>query len=148
MAPTEEHIARLITDTNPDFPLTRANAIRALQGPQGASVEVAGLAGQGADVVFRVGACLLRREVKSIGGAAQGSFNREVAHAAAQVGYQGEILVQVPPETEALRLIARFRGSRSDPAQLGKYRAVHITLVDPLGMVLYEGPLVAEEETA
>ena len=147
MIPTEEHIARLIADTNPAFPLTRINAIRALCGPQGAVVEVAGPAGQGAAAVFRTGSGLVRREVKSIAGEAQGSFNREVAHAAAQVAYEGEILVQVPQGTEALRLISRFRGSRRDPALLGKYRAVHITIVDPAGTVLFEGPLAPREET-
>ena len=145
---TEENIARLIADTNPDFPLTRVNAIRALQGPQGAIAEVAGSSGQGADIIFRAGSRLLSREVKSIVGGAQGSFNREVAHAAAQIAYAGEILVQMPQGTDALRFILRFRGSRSNPIQLEKYRAVRITIVDPLGMVLFEGSLAPEEETA
>ena len=146
--PTEENIARLTADTNPDFPLTRVNAIRALQGPQGAVVEVAGLSGQGADVIFRAGSRLVRREVKCIVGSAQGSFNREVARAATQIAYHGEVLVQMPQGTDALRLISRFRGSRADPGQLEKYHAVRITIVDPLGTVLFEGALAAEEETA
>jgi hypothetical protein len=100
--PTEDNIARLIADTNPAFPLTRVNAIRALQGPPGAVVEVAGLSGQGSDVIFLAGSRQLRREVKCIVGSAQGSFNREVARAAAQTAYHGEILVQMPPGTEAL----------------------------------------------
>jgi hypothetical protein len=146
--PTEENIARLIADTNPDSPLTRVNAIRALQGPQGAIVKVAGSSGQGADVIFQAGSRLLCREVKSIVGGAQGSFNREVAHAATQIAYRGEILVQMPQGTDALRFISRFRGSRPDPTQLEKYCAVRITIVDPLGTVLFEGSLASEEETA
>lgn len=148
MTPIEANIARLIADTNPNFPLTRVNALRALRGPPEAMVEVTGPAGRGADVVLRVGSHLMRREVKSIAGGAQGSFNREIAHAAAQIAYAGEILVQVPQGTEAWRLVARFRGSRRDPAQLGKYRTVHITIVDPAGTVLFEGSLVPEEDTA
>jgi hypothetical protein len=146
--PTEENIARLIADTNPAFPLTRVNAIRSLQGLQGDVVEVAGRSGQGADVVFRAGSRLLRREVKCIVGSTQGSFNREIARAATQIAYHGEILVQMPQGTEALRLVSRFRGSRSDPGQLEKYHDVRITIVDPLGTVLFEGALAAEEETA
>jgi|GEM_PF-5999115 len=148
MATTERNISRLIADTNPNFPLTRVNAMRALRGPQGAMVEVAGPAGQGADVVFCTGSHTLRREVKSIAGRAQGSFNREVAHAAEHIGYCGELLVQVPQGTNALRLVSRFRGSRPDPAQLGKYRSVHLTIVDPSGTLLFEGPLAPEEERA
>jgi hypothetical protein len=148
MATIEGNIARLIADTNPAFPLTRVNAIRALSGPQGAMAEVAGPAGRGADVVFRAGSYTLHREVKSIAGGAQGSFNREVAHAAEQIAYRGEILVQVPHGTDALRLVARFRGSRPEPAQLGKYRSVSLTIVDPSGTLLWEGPLAPEEERA
>jgi hypothetical protein len=54
----------------------------------------------------------------------------------------------MPQGTEVLRLIFRFRGSRSDPVQLEKYHAVRITIVDPLGTVLFEGALAAQEETA
>lgn len=148
MAPTEEHIARLIADTNPAFPLTRVNALRALRGLQGAVVTVAGPGGQGADVVVHTSSGLVRREVKSIAGGAQGSFNREVAHAAVQIAYAGEILVQVPQGAEARRLIARFRGSRRSSAQLEKYRMVYVTVVDPGGAVLFEGPLAPREDMA
>jgi len=135
-------------DTNPALPLTRVNAIRALRGPQGAVVEVAGPGGQGADVIFRTSSGLVRREVNSIAGGAQGSLNREVAHAAVQVAYAGEILVQVPQGTEARRLLSRFRGSRRDSAQLEHYQMVHITIVDPAGTVLFEGPLAPREDMA
>src|SRR6266849_5301410 len=96
-ASTEADIARLIADTNPDFPLSQMNAVRAVRGPQGAIRTIAGQGGRGADVVFRgPSASTLRREVKSIAGSAQGSFNREIAAAASQLGYQGEVFVQVP----------------------------------------------------
>src|SRR5438309_11080420 len=79
-ASTEVDIARLIADTNPDFPLSQVNAVRAVRGPQGATRAIAGQGGRGADVVFRgPAASTLRREVKSIAGGAQGSFNRGIA---------------------------------------------------------------------
>ena len=59
-----------------------------------------------------------------------------------------EILVQVPQGTNALRLVSRFQGSRPDPAQLGQYRSVHLTIVDPSGTLLFEGPLAPEEAMA
>ena len=142
-ASTEVDIARLIADTNPDFPLSQVNAGRAVRGPQGAIRAIAGQGGRGADVVFRgPAASTLRREVKSIAGGAQGSFNREIAAAASQLGYQGEVFVQVPRGTAALNKVLRFRGARQSPADLGLYRSVHIIIVDDVGTVLYQGPLV------
>ena len=117
--------------------------MRAVRGPQGASRTVAGQGGRGADVVFQGPAArVLRREVKSIAGGAQGSFNRAVAAAASQLGYQGEILVQVPRGTDAVHKVLRFRGARQRPADLGLYRSVNMTIVDDGGTVLYQGPLV------
>ncbi len=141
---TEENITALIADTNPSFPLTRVNAQKALRGPSGATVKVAGPGGSGADVEFRQltpeGNVVLRREVKCIQGSAQGSFNTEVSHAADQVQSGGEVVVQVTEGTDALRLVKRFRGSRT-PTQLGFYRSVNITIVDPGGTVLFSGPV-------
>jgi hypothetical protein len=139
---TEQQIAALIADSNPAFPLTRINAIRALSDFPGFTPQVAGPGGAGADVVFRRGHVAFRREVKAIAGGAQGSFNREVGHAAEQIGYDGDILVQMPAGSDGLRSVRRFRGSRPTPADLGIYRSVRITIVDPAGTLLWEGNLV------
>jgi RHS repeat-associated protein len=142
-ASTEAEMARLIADSNPRFPLTRENALRAVRGPQGATTHVAGRGGSGSDILFKgPGSGVLRREVKSIAGGAQGTFNTEVAKGARQVGYQGEVLVQMPEGTDAVRKVLGFRGSRPTPADLGVYRSIDITIVDPSGKVLYSGPLV------
>ena len=137
-ASTETDVANLIADSHPEFPLSRVNAIRAVTGPQGAIREVAGPEAEGPDVVLKgPGGKRLRREVKSIAGRAQGSCNKALAHASSQIGYQGEILIQMPRGTNALRHVLRFRGSRMSPAELGVYRSVSIIIVDDMGMVLY-----------
>jgi len=141
-ATTETQITDLIADSNARFRLTRSNAIRALSGFPGFTVEVAGPGGAGPDVTFRHRQIVVKREVKCIAGGAQGSFNREVAHAASQIGYNGDILVQMPAGSDALRTVLRFRGSRRSPADLGIYRSTRITIVDPGGTVLWEGNLV------
>jgi hypothetical protein len=142
---TEANITTLIADSNQEFPLTRGNAERIVTGPPGSTVEVAGPGGAGADVVIRTGGpngtTILNREVKCIAGAAQGSFNREVAHAAAQLGYSGEIYVQVPEGTNGLRMVLRFRGARQ-PSELGRYRSVRIVIVEPGGATTFDGSLV------
>jgi hypothetical protein len=144
-ATTDENINILIRDTNREFPLTRVNAERVIRGPQGATAKVAGEGGAGADVTFTEstpnGQIVLRREVKCIRGGAQGSFNDEVGHAAAdQLKYRGEVVVQVPAGTDATRMVLRFRGART-VEQLGMYRSVKITIVDPAGAELFSGPL-------
>ncbi|MEZ4438906.1 MAG: RHS repeat-associated core domain-containing protein [Polyangiaceae bacterium] len=143
-ATTELQMQQIIAESNPKFPLSETNALRAVTGPPGS--RIARLAeGPGADLTFESltesGVATLQREVKSIAGGAQGSFNTEVAHAAKQVDFGGEILVQVPEGTDALRMVLRFRGPRT-AAQLGRYRSVEITIVDPEGRVLFAGPLV------
>lgn len=138
----DELVSDLINDTNPNFRLTEENALRALDGPEGTSPEVAGPSGKGADIVFtKNNVVVLRREIKSIGGQSQGAFNREISQAARQVMYDGEIFVQISPGRDGARLIARFRGSRP-PAALEKYRKVQIMIVDSAGNLLFNGPLV------
>lgn len=133
----------LISDTNPDFPLSVENAVWALAGPEGSVPQVAGPGGEGADIVFiRDGEVVLRREVKSIVGSAQGTFNREISHAAKQVEYDGEVLVQVEAGRDAQSLVRSFRGSRPSEA-LQKYEGVKIVIVDSSGRVLYDGPLAS-----
>ena len=67
---------------------------------------------------------------------------REIAAAASQLGYQGEVFVQIPRGTAAFNKVLRFRGARRNPADLGLYRSVLITMVDDVGTVFYQGPLV------
>jgi RHS repeat-associated protein len=141
-ASTRRDAQTLIKDSNPDFPLSETNAIRAVQGPQGSVPTVKGPGGAGADVEFRTGPQVLRREVKSISGGFN-SFNQQVSHAARQVKMSGEILVQVPGGTDAAGLVGRFNQARAhNPAALGRYRSVEISIVDPEGNVLFSGPLV------
>jgi hypothetical protein len=59
------------------------------------------------DTVFRTGSHTLCRQVTSIAERVQGSFKREVAHAAEQIGYGVEFLVQGPQG----QMLCAFRGS-------------------------------------
>jgi hypothetical protein len=140
----EADIILLIEDSNREFPLTRVNAVRILEGPEGSTAVVAGPGGEGPDVVFRAGGpdgpAVLSREVKCIAGSAQGSFNREVSHAASQISYSGEVYVQVPEGSDGLRMVNRFRGAR-DPAALSRYGSVRLVIVTPGGATLFEGTL-------
>lgn len=147
---TEKHILELISDSNPAFPLTRNNAIQALEGPLGARVEVAGPGTKGADITFRQsvvepgirGNIVLRREIKCIKGDIR-SFDDQVSHAAEQIDFSGDLFVQMPENTDGLKTILRWRGMRkSNPAALGRYRSIQIRIVDPGGSILYLGPLV------
>ncbi len=139
---TEEDVQKMLQDTNPKFPLTRNNAVRALDGPEGTHVEIAGQGGEGADITFvdKHGNVVLHREVKCIQGTGQGTFNREISKAASQAQYNGQIFVQMPEGTDAARYIARFRGARST-ADLAKYNTVSITIADPAGNILWSGPI-------
>jgi hypothetical protein len=78
-APTEDNIAKLIADTNLNFPLTRVNALIALTPPEGAVFErVTGRDMQGADIIFRYkDGTPFFREVKCIIGG-RNSFNRDL----------------------------------------------------------------------
>jgi len=143
-ATTEQNIKTLVEDSNPNFRLSRANAETALRGPEGAVVKVAGPGGEGADIEFRQhtpeGNIVDRREVKCIQGAAQGSFNTEVSTASRQLQGRGNVFVQVPEGSDGLSMVKRFRGART-VEQLGGYRSVTITIVNPGGTVLFDGPL-------
>jgi hypothetical protein len=120
--------------------LSEINSINALRGPQGSVPEVTGSTGKGADISFRRGPEVLKREIKVVEGKAQGTFNSQVLKGARQVGYQGEVLVQVPPDTDVAVRLARLRGA-VPVKDAGWLRSVHVTFVDPNGNIKFSGPL-------
>ena len=94
-----DDIEKLIADTNPDFPLSEANAIAALTGPRGSTVlQVAGRSVYGADITFRLpDNTLFHREVKCITGG-RNAFNRRISDAFSQFKDEesiGDIFFQV-----------------------------------------------------
>jgi hypothetical protein len=148
--------------------LTRVNAERAVTGPQGTVPSAAGAGGRravggaggdlppNADITFsqptaRGASTVLRREVKTWEGN-QGKFNDAITEGADQlqvagVGGEptkvgGEVLVQVPAGTDARQLVQRFKGSvlhgTEGTEKLGRYRSIHVTIVDPKGTVLLD----------
>ena len=157
---TEEQITALM-DEHPT--LTRVNAERAVQGPQGAVPQASGKGGTLAtgtgsgklpkvpDIDFRQptargSSVVLRREVKTWEGN-QGKFNEAVGDAADQLqaGGGGELLVQVPKGIDARSVVQRFKGavikSPKGVQKFGRYRSIKITIVDPSGAVLLDEPL-------
>jgi hypothetical protein len=133
-------IDKLIAD-NKKFPLSDTNAVSALTGPDGtASVKIAGAGGEGADITFldKNGNVILKREVKCIG---PGSFSKRLSKAADQGKYAGEVFFQMPAGTDVDSLMGTFRRVRS-PEELAKYKNVHLTVVDPSGKPLYNGPVI------
>lgn len=134
--------------------LTKVNAERAVKGLHGGSSEVLGSGGRNdqksADVSSkRLGQSGVERlpiEVKVINGKSQSTFNEQVSKAVSQTFGQhpirGEVHVQMPEGTDAVRLILRFRGARADnPAAGGRLRSTRIIIADPSGKILFDGPL-------
>jgi hypothetical protein len=148
--------------------LTRVNAERAVTGPKGTVPSAAGAGGRRAvggaggdlppkaDITFsqpttRGASTVLRREVKTWEGN-QGKFNDAITEAADQLQVAGmggeptkvggEVLVQVPAGTDARQLVQRFKGSvlhgTEGTEKLGRYRSIHVTIVDPQGTVLLD----------
>jgi hypothetical protein len=152
---TQEQIAGLIAE-HPG--LSRANAERALRGPPGSTATLSGNkptipnAERAADIAFRQltpnGNVVLRREVKVLDGDFN-SFKDSVSGGAKQImadGSGGELLVQVPPGTDARSFVQRFKGGGGLPRdaqaeRLGWYRSIKITIVEPSGVVLLDEPL-------
>jgi hypothetical protein len=163
---TEDQIKSLMTE-HPR--LTRANAERAVRGPEGATTTLSGsTAGRTGnqppgvkgpaqtskvpDIEFSQrtssGNLVLRREVKTWEGN-QGKFNDSLKDAKDKLlahGSGGEVLVQVPPGTDARNLMNRFKGAGSlspekQAERLGWYRSIKITIVDPAGKVLLDEPI-------
>ena len=92
----------------------RMPAVRSVGGVSGSDdTEISGA--PGADVTFRNanGDVVLRREVKSVEGNAN-SFNRQLSHAADQIGRDGEVWVQVPPGTDVDAFLRNFQRNRTD----------------------------------
>ncbi|EYF05995.1 DUF6531 domain-containing protein [Chondromyces apiculatus] len=137
---TPNDVSILISDSNPQFPLTQTNAETVLgSGPAGSTAQVGGPGTAGGDVTFidTMGQVVGKCEVKCIAGGAQGSFNKEVGHAAKKQA--SNVFVQVPSGSDAERMVRRFRGSRPDGG--AQYKNVTIVIVDPNGNELYNGPL-------
>ncbi len=143
----------LIDDTNPKFQLSPDNAALALSdAPAGTeSVDIAGEGGQAKDITFKDanGNIIGKRELKDIQGTkggprpfGTGTFSDEISKGAKQVGYNGNVFVQVPDGTDYQYYLQNFVGARkNNPADLAKYENVTITMVDQSGNVLYDGAL-------
>jgi hypothetical protein len=139
----EDDIAKLIADTNPDFPLTRVNAQSALTPPEGTVFDrVAGRDMKGADIIFRYkDGTPFFREVKCIVGG-RNSFNRDLQKAVRQLGVPhsiGDVFIQVPtcyPLKEGLQTFLFYR--EQEPGALEKYRGIRLQVRDETGYILYD----------
>jgi hypothetical protein len=140
----EDNITNLINDSNPSLPLSRTNAIKMLNGPNGTYPQVAGSGGAGADINFidpKTGNIVLGREEKSVTTA--GGMTSEIRSLPAQLsGYSGakEVVFQVPAQTNAQSWVQGFIREKSS-ASLAQYKGITLTFVDPQGNVLWQGPL-------
>ena len=145
--PTEDDIAKLIADTNPNFPLTRVNALTALTPPKGTVFErVAGRDTQGADIIFRCkDGTPFFREVKCIVGG-RNAFNRDLQKAVRQLGAPspiGDVFIQVPscyPLKEGLQTFLFYRQLK--PGALEKYRGIRLQVHDETGRILYDAQIL------
>jgi hypothetical protein len=140
----EDNITNLINDSNPSLPLSRTNAIKMLNGPNGTYPQVAGSGGAGADINFidpKTGNIVLGREEKSVTTA--GGMTSEIRSLPAQLaGYSGakEVVFQVPAQANAQSWVQGFIREKSS-ASLAQYKGITLTFVDPQGNVLWQGPL-------
>jgi hypothetical protein len=124
--------------------LSEENAIRAVtSGPAGSTALVVGGHVEGADILFldSSGKVVAQTEIETTQGTFS-TFNTAVSRAAVQLEHNGKVLVQVPAGTDAASWLRRFRGSRSKPGELDKYKDVSIEMLDPSGNILYDGPIV------
>jgi len=145
--PTEDDIAKLIADSNPDFPLTRVNALAALTPPKGTVFErVAGRDAKGADIIFRYGDGIpFFREVKCIVGG-RNAFNSALSAAVKQLGFPataGDVFIQVPshyPLQEGLQTFLFYR--RRYPDALEKYQGIRLQVRDEAGSILYDAQIL------
>jgi hypothetical protein len=140
----EDNITNLIKDSNKKFPLSRANAINILNGPDGTYPQVAGSGGAGADINFidpKTGNIVLGREEKSV--TTMGGMTSEIRSLPQQLsGYSGtkEAVFQVPANTNAQSWVQGFLKGQSQ-ASLAQYKGIHFTFIDPQGNVLWQGTL-------
>lgn len=140
----ENNITELIHDSNPSLHLTRANAVKMLNGPNGTYPKVAGSGGAGADITFvdpRTNDVVLAREEKSV--TTQGGMTSEIRSLPTQLsGYSAtkEVVFQVPAQTNAQSWVQGFINGKSQ-ASLAQYKGIHFTFVDPQGNVLWQGTL-------
>jgi hypothetical protein len=145
--PTEDDIAKLIADTNPNFPLTRVNALIALTPPEGAIFErVTGRDIQGADIIFRCkDGTSFFREVKCIIGG-RNAFNSDLRTAVKQLEVpvvKGDVFIQVPggyPLQEGLQTFWFYR--RRHPRVLEKYQGICLQVRDENGTILYDAEIL------
>ncbi|RZS29535.1 hypothetical protein EV193_12020 [Herbihabitans rhizosphaerae] len=127
-------INQLIRDSNPDFPLTRANAEAMLRGgPPGTTPTVAGPGGEGGDIQFKNerGEVVERREAKATDGTFN-TFDTHLRKATGQIQNKGEVWFQVPDGATPDQWLARWQGRRTDE-QLGKYADVDVVFRDASG---------------
>lgn len=143
---TEANIAKLIADTNKNFPLTRVNAKLALTPPSGTAFErVAGPGVAGGDVIFRLpSGKRYVREVKCITGG-RNAFNRDVSQAVRQIeasGESGDVFIQVQRGYQVQKALETFRFYRRNyPDALEKYRGIRIQVRDEMGYILFDNTL-------
>lgn len=140
----ENNITNLIKDSNPKFQLTRVNAIKMLNGPDGTYPQVAGSGGAGADINFinpKTGDIVLGREEKSV--TVVGGMFSEIHSLPAQLsGYSAakEVVFQVPAQANGQSWIQGFIKGQSQTS-LAQYKGINITVIDPQGKVLWQGTL-------
>ena len=145
--PTEDDIAKLIADTNPNFPLTRVNALTALTPPAGAIFrDVRGRGETGADIIFQFpDGTQFFREVKCITGG-RNAFNSDLRTAVKQLevpAVRGDVFIQVPsgyPLQEGLQTFWFYR--RRHPRVLEKYRGIRLQVRDETGSSLYDAEIL------
>jgi len=145
--PTEDDIAKLITDSNPNFHLTCVNALTALTPPAGALFnDVRGRNEAGADIIFQFpDGTQFFREVKCIIGG-RNAFNKDLQRAVKQLGVPdsiGDVFIQVPsryPLKEGLQTFLFYR--KQEPGALEKYRGIRLQIRDEMGRILYDAQIL------
>ena len=145
--PTEDDIAKLIADSNPNFPLTRANAIAALTPPAGATFnDVRGRGETGADIIFQFpDGTQFFREVKCITGG-RNAFNSDLRTAVKQLevpAVRGDVFIQVPsyyPLQKGMQTFLFYRRQRPDI--LEKYQGIRLQVRDETGCILYDAQIL------
>lgn len=144
--PTEDDIAKLIADTNPDFPLTRLNALEALTPPEGTVFDrVVGQDIEGADIIFRYKeGTPFFREVKCIVGG-RNAFNSELRTAVKQLKaptVEGDVFIQIPSRYPLQEGLQTFLFYRRHTGALEKYRGIRLQVRDEAGCLLYDAHIL------
>jgi hypothetical protein len=140
----ENNITELVNDSNPKLPLSRANAIKMLNGPDGTYPQVAGSGGAGADINFvdpKTGRVVLAREEKSVTTA--GGMASEIRSLPTQLaGYSStkEVVFQIPANANGQSWVQNFIDTHSQ-ASLAQYKGIHVYIVDTQGHEIWNGYL-------